>query len=178
MKEENDMKDLILICAVAAVFVFGYFIAKKVDVFLENNRTQISELSRSSSLRIAFETPLMVEPAFEFIEKFLKQNSNCKLELFSGSAQEIANKLEANEIDFGFITKKSTCTFNKEYVSIVFPLEPSTIALDSIGYSVIPLENSEIMTQIIWNEMDGSYYQKKFAEYINNNVFKVKLQIK
>ena len=169
MKEENDMKDLILICAAAAVFVFGYFISKKVDVFLKNIRRQISELSRSFSLRIAFETPLMVESAFEIIEKFLKQNPNCELYLFCGSAQEIVNKMEATEIDFGFITEKSTCTFNKEYVSIIFPLQPNTITLDSIGYSVIPLENSEIMAQVIWNEMNGTYYQKKFAEYINNN---------
>lgn len=165
------MKDFILICAVAAVFIFGYFIVKKVDVFLENSRKQTLEISRSSSLRIAFETPTEVESAFEFMQKFLKQNPDCKLYLFCGSAQEIVNKMEANEIDFGFITEKSTCAFDKEYVSIIVPLRQNAIALESIGLSVTPLENSKIKARVIWNKKSGTHYQKRFVEYINRKTF-------
>ena len=32
------MKELLLVCAVAAIIVFGYFVMKKLDAFLENNR--------------------------------------------------------------------------------------------------------------------------------------------
>lgn len=49
------MKELILICIVAFVFVFGYLIMRKVDMFLAENNLQTKEHSPSSSLRIGFE---------------------------------------------------------------------------------------------------------------------------
>jgi hypothetical protein len=50
------MKELILICIVAFVFIFGYLIMRKVDMFLAENNLQTKEHSPSSSLRIGFET--------------------------------------------------------------------------------------------------------------------------
>ena len=55
------MKELILICIVAFVFIFGYLIMRKVDMFLAENNLQTKEHSLSSSLRIAFETFDLVE---------------------------------------------------------------------------------------------------------------------
>ena len=165
------MKDLILICAVAAVLVFGYFIVKKVYIFLENSRKQTSEISKRSSLRIAFETPAGIESASELMKKFSNQYPDCEFYLFCGSAQEIVNKMKANEIDFGFITENSICAFDKEYVSILIPLRQNAITMESIGLSVTSLENSEIMARVIWNEKNGTHYQKRFEEYINSKVF-------
>lgn len=165
------MKDFILICAVAAVFVFGYIVVKKVDNFLENSHRHTTKIQKDSLLRIAFEMPVVIESASQLMEKFSKEYPDCEFFLFCGSAQEIVNKLETNEIDFGFVTENSICTFNKKYGSIILPLQPNTITVDSIGYSVIPLEDSKIMTRVIWDEKNETHYQKRFAEYINNKVF-------
>lgn len=64
------MKDTILICAVAAVFLFGYFLMDKVDRFLENNHGPASERPADPTHYIAFKNP------------------NCELHLFSGSADD------------------------------------------------------------------------------------------
>lgn len=37
------MRELILLCAMGILFVFGYFIMKKVDYFLENNSDRMSD---------------------------------------------------------------------------------------------------------------------------------------
>ena len=40
------MKELILICIVAFVFIFGYLIMRKVDMFLAENNLQTKEHDR------------------------------------------------------------------------------------------------------------------------------------
>ena len=43
------MKELLLACAVAAAIVIGYFMMKKIDTFLENNRHYIDRENTKSS---------------------------------------------------------------------------------------------------------------------------------
>ena len=55
------MQDVILLVSTSAIFIFGYFLMKKLDVFLENNwNEQETALTYSeNSLRIGFSNPLM-----------------------------------------------------------------------------------------------------------------------
>ena len=49
------MKELLLVCAVAAIIVFGYIIMKKLDAFLANNRRFIDAEIAENSLLLAFD---------------------------------------------------------------------------------------------------------------------------
>ena len=49
------MKELLLVCAVAAFIVFGYFIMKKLDAFSANNRRLIEAEFAENSLLLAFD---------------------------------------------------------------------------------------------------------------------------
>ena len=69
------MKELILICIVAFVFIFGYLIMRKVDMFLAENNLQTKEHSPSSSLRIGCETFDLVDQSAELLEPFSKNSS-------------------------------------------------------------------------------------------------------
>ena len=55
------MQDVILLVSTSAIFIFGYFLMKKLDVFLENNwNEQDTALTYSeNSLRIGFSNPFM-----------------------------------------------------------------------------------------------------------------------
>ena len=57
----ESMQDVILLVSTSAIFIFGYFLMKKLDVFLENNwNEQETALTYSeNSLRIGFSNPLM-----------------------------------------------------------------------------------------------------------------------
>lgn len=44
------MKELLLACVVAAAIVIGYFMMKKIDAFLENNRHCIDGENKKISL--------------------------------------------------------------------------------------------------------------------------------
>ena len=68
------MKELILICIVAFVFIFGYLIMRKVDMFLAENNLQTKEHS-PSSLRIGFKTFDLVDQSAELLQSFFKESS-------------------------------------------------------------------------------------------------------
>ena len=55
------MQDVILLVSTSAIFIFGYFLMKKLDVFLENNwnRQETALTYGENSLRIGFSNPLM-----------------------------------------------------------------------------------------------------------------------
>ena len=36
----ESMQDVILLVSTSAIFIFGYFLMRKLDVFLENNRNR------------------------------------------------------------------------------------------------------------------------------------------
>lgn len=72
------MKELILICIVAFVFVFGYLIMRKVDMFLAENNLQTKEHSPSSSLRIGFETFDLVDQSAELLQSFFKEQIHAR----------------------------------------------------------------------------------------------------
>ena len=55
------MQDVILLVSTSAIFIFGYFLMNKLDVFLENdwNRQETALTYGENSLRIVFSNPLM-----------------------------------------------------------------------------------------------------------------------
>ena len=95
------MKDFILICTVVSVFILGYFIMRKVDMFLAENNLQTKEHYSASSIRIAFETLDLVEQSAELLERFSKKEPNCEIMLFYGPAERIEKGLKSREFDFG-----------------------------------------------------------------------------
>ena len=67
------MKELILICIVAFVFIM-----RKVDMFLAENNLQTKEHSPSSSLRIGFETFDLVDQSAELLQSFFKEQLHAR----------------------------------------------------------------------------------------------------
>ncbi len=55
------MQDVILLVSTSAIFIFGYFLMNKLDVFLENNWNRLdTALSYGdNSLRIGFSNQLL-----------------------------------------------------------------------------------------------------------------------
>lgn len=95
------MENVILVLSVMAIFIFGYFIMKKLDIFLAKN--QFGDSLSASTLRIGFESPVMIDAMATLLECFSKENSNCEMYLFYGSANEIKSGIENQDLDFGIL---------------------------------------------------------------------------
>lgn len=68
------MKELLLVCAVAVIIVFGYFIMKRLDDFLANNHHLIDEEIAENSLFIGFDNPMILDSLIPLFEKFSKES--------------------------------------------------------------------------------------------------------
>lgn len=95
------MENVILVLSVMAIFIFGYFIMKKLGIFLAKN--QFGDSLSASNLRIGFESPVMIDAMTTLLERFSKENSNGEMYLFYGSANEIKSGIENQDLDFGIL---------------------------------------------------------------------------
>lgn len=163
------MKEVLLLCSVAAVFVFGFFIMKRLDKFLENNHREIDEMTNASVLRIAVENPFMIESVSDLLERFSKKNPYCQLYLITGNAEEIASGLAANELDFGFISSDDQKNHAHEYAAVFVPLKQGAIST-TIGIPVMPIASEPIMTKVLWKKEECTLEKKQFAELLRQCV--------
>ncbi len=88
------MGDVILIIAVAAVMILGFFIMKRIDVFLEENRKAIEEEQEERcSSPIEFIDMENDEKMISEIENFKKSHKTVAIVIFDGENRELTNIL-------------------------------------------------------------------------------------
>lgn len=160
------MKDFILICIVVFMFISGYCIMRKVDMFLAENNLQTKEHDPASSLRIAFETLDLVEQSAELLECFSKKNPSCEIMLFYGPAEKIKKGMKNQELDFGFIIDTCHDFLDEGFHSLFVSIKQGSVISNSVGLSVLPLDKSEKNMKIVWMEDEGNHQKKMFAELL------------
>lgn len=94
------MEDVILIIAVVAVSIFGFFIMKRLDVFLEENRKAIVKEQEEKYSPLEFIDTENYENMISKIEKFKKSHKIVAIVIFDGENPELTNTLT------GYISRK------------------------------------------------------------------------
>ena len=162
------MKELLLVCAVAAFIVFGYFIMKKLDVFLANNRRLIDAEIAENSLLLAFDNPMIIDSLMTLFEKFSKANPNCQFHFLFGNTEDIYDKLNKNRIDFGFI--ENTASANDDtYNCLIISAKQNSIFCGKIGCTIEPIDPSGIQTAVIWKKASSNAFVNSFSALLLSN---------
>lgn len=87
------MEDVILIIAVAAVMVFGFFIMKRLDVFLKENKKAIEKKREEECSPLEFIDSENYENMIFGIEKFKKSHKKAAIIVFDKENREFTNVL-------------------------------------------------------------------------------------
>ena len=87
------MKDVILIIAVATVMIFGFFIMKKLDVFLEENRKAIEKEREEECSPLEFIDAENYEDIISGIENFKKSHKKAAIVIFDKENRELTDAL-------------------------------------------------------------------------------------
>ena len=87
------MEDVILIIAVIAVMIFGFFIMKRLDVFFEENRKAISKEQEEKYSPLEFIDAENYENMISEIEKFKKSHKKVAIVIFDGENRELIDTL-------------------------------------------------------------------------------------
>ena len=87
------MEDAILIIAVVAVMIFGFFIMKRLDVFLEENRKAIEKEQEEKYSPLEFIDAENYENTISEIENFKKRHKKVAIVIFDEKNRGLANTL-------------------------------------------------------------------------------------
>ena len=162
------MKELLLVCAVAAIIVFGYFIMKKLDDFLANDRRLIDAEIAKNSLNIAFNNPMILDSLMPLFEKFSKANPNCQLHFLFGNTEDIYDKLNNNRIDFGVIENNVSAN-DDTYNCIIISAKQNSIICEKTGCTIETLNPSEIQIAVIWKRDSSNAFVNSFSDLLVSN---------
>lgn len=155
------MKELLLVCAVAVMIVFGYFIMKRLDDFLANNHHIIDEEIEENSLFIAFDNPMILDSLIPLFEKFSKGKPNCQLHFLFGNTEDIYDKLNKNRI--GFIENNASAN-DDTYRCLIISTKQN-----SIGCTIEPLNPSVIQTAVVWKKASNNAFANSFSDFLFSN---------
>ena len=162
------MKELLSVCAVAAFIVYGYFIMKKLDAFLANNRRLIDAEIVENSLFIAFDNPMILDCMMPLFEKFSKTNSNCQLHFLFGNTEDIYDRLNKNRIDFGFI--ENTASKNDDtYNCLIISTKQNSVFCEKTDCNIEPMNLSEVQITVIWKKDANSAFVNSFSDFLLSN---------
>lgn len=87
------MGDVILVIAVAAAMVFGFFIMKRLDVFLEEIRKGIEKEREGKRSPLEFLDAENYEKMISEIENFKKSHKKAAIIIFDGENRELTDVL-------------------------------------------------------------------------------------
>ena len=162
------MIELLLVCAVAAIIVFGYIIMRKLDAFLANNRRFIDAEIAENSLLLAFDNPMIIDSLMPLFEKFSKSNPNCQFHFLFGNTEDIYDNLSKNRMDFGFI-KNNASANDDTYNCFIISTKQNRIICEKAGCTVEPMNPSEIQTAVIWKKTSSNALVNSFSDLLLSN---------
>ena len=87
------MGDVILILAVAAVMVFGFFMMKRLDVFLEKNSKALEKEQEETYSPLEFIDSEKDDDMISEIENFKKHHKKVAIVIFDGENRELTDIL-------------------------------------------------------------------------------------
>ena len=94
------MEDVILIIAVIAVMIFGFFIMKKLDVFLEETRKAIEKENQKKEIPLIFLDAENNEKAISDIELFRQKHRNVRIVVYDESEVDLTETIKSYLNDF------------------------------------------------------------------------------
>lgn len=94
------MGDVILIIAVVAVMIFGFFIMKMIDVFLEENRKAIEKENQKKEIPLMFLDAENNEKAISDIELFRQKRRDVRIVVYDESEVDLTENIKSYLNDF------------------------------------------------------------------------------
>lgn len=94
------MEDVILIIAVVAVMIFGFFIMKRLAVFLEENRKAIEKENQKKEIPLMFLDAENNEKAISDIELFRQKHRDVRIVVYDESEVDLTETIKSYLNDF------------------------------------------------------------------------------
>lgn len=160
------MQDLLLLAAAAVPFVFGWFLMKKLDNFLENNgrAQELQPESGEHTLRIGFSDPSFADGITDVLEQYQKQYSDISVYLFHGSEQELIKRFSAGRLNAIFLPEAADIPVDLHYYAREVLLSYTPVMMKYGGLPIEPITDGRIRQKVLWSEETQTAFVHCFLE--------------
>ena len=152
------MQDVILLVSTSAIFIFGYFMVKKLDAFLENNWNEQEHalIHGENSLKIGFSNPLMADSLSDVLETYGKQHPDVFIHIFSGEDSELCRELETHKLDIIFLPENTDISKKTHYNARMVLLRCAPVVMEYADLPIEPITRNPITQIALWRDSQKS----------------------
>ena len=152
------MQDVILLVSTSAIFIFGYFMVKKLDAFLENNWNEQEHalIHGENSLKIGFSNPLMADSLSDVLETYGKQHPDVFIHIFSGEDSELCRELETHKLDIIFLPENTDISKKIHYNARMVLLRCAPVVMEYADLPIEPITQNQITQIALWRDSKKS----------------------
>lgn len=172
------MQELLLLEVVAAAFVFGWILMKRLDCFLDRNR-QAQKLQLESGkdiLRIGFSNPSVADSITGVLEQYSKRCSGISIYLFHGTEKELIKRFSANKLNVIFLPENAAIPADTHYNVREVLMCCTPVMMRYGGLPIEPIAGGHIMQKVLWPGETKSAFVRCFIECLTGEFDAPKLQ--
>ena len=136
--EVGRMKDIALLIAVVATFVYGYYVVKRLDDMRLEYRRLRAEGNRAAkgSIRIAAETRQMLNSVKPALDHCSDIHPGIQLSVRRNSTKRLLRRLSGKRLDIALMSEKTTKGLGREFACVPIPVEKQ---MDTCAESTVPI---------------------------------------
>lgn len=158
------MRGIVLVCAIALLFVVGCYLMKKVDVFLSDIKTDSCSIPDTLTLSIAFEYSEDIVLIEDAVERMVENNPRDNVTFFYGTYNEIKRNMENGKLDIGVLNYNKEDWNNQEFCLEELKLHRKNIQYREDEIQVEPLETEPVKRIIVWRKSNSNNILSTFIK--------------
>lgn len=163
------MQNFLLIIILLTTFVFGWFIMKKVDIFMEECRREQTDRFQTDGmvLKIGFANPLAADSISDALEQYSRQYPDSSVCLFQGDTEVLLKKLAVHKLDIAVLPEQSDIPSDRKYKSKKIIMTFVPVIMKYGGLPIEPITNGNTAQTLVWlddGEISAAAYLVKCIE--------------
>lgn len=146
------VEDVLLLCALLAVFWLCFFLMKKVDQFVDENRQAMAAESMGDAclVHIAAQTPMLVSSAAPAMEYCSRSHPAISFSVGSGTPHALLEMLRAGTADLILLSDDAPDRCPPDYQCIRIPYLAGSVTAGDAALPVADLEAPQLV-RVLWN---------------------------
>lgn len=146
------MQDFLLILIVLATFIFGWFLMKKVDIFLEEWQKEMSgqHETESHTLRIGFADPFVADSISSALEQYSGQYPDSSVCLFQGNTEVLLKKVADRELDIAILPEQADIPQGRKYKRKKVDMTSGPVIMKYSGLPIEPITDKNTAQALVW----------------------------
>lgn len=164
------MKELLIVAVIAVVFVFGWFLMKRLDYFLKNNfqAQALEEMSGKDTLRIGLSNPLVSDSIANILEQYSQIYTNISVRIFYGAEDTLIKELVISKLDVVFLSGHVDIPTDVQYNVKKALLSYTPVIMKYGGLPIEPIADGNIVQNVLWLKKTRASFVNYFVECIED----------